>query len=228
MLLIFDWDGTLADSESHIVQALQQASTQMGLPDRAHDDCARLIGLGLADAARRLHPQLEQVAIAEFCAAYSQRFRELESEGYALRLFDGAEALLQRLLRQGHQLAVATGKSRRGLDRALANAGIEDYFRATRTADESASKPDPRMLRELLSETKTAVENAAMIGDTSFDMQMAQALDMPRVAATYGVHAKAELMAFSPHWLIDEPSALLDWPALHSGTSIGLSFTGHD
>ncbi|MGB5324506.1 MAG: HAD-IA family hydrolase [Pseudomonadales bacterium] len=214
MLLIFDWDGTLADSESHIVHALQQAGDTLGLPERAHRDCASLIGLGLADAARKLHPQLQPVQVSAFCKAYSERFMALESAGYALRLFDGVDVLLEKLLNDGHELAIATGKSRRGLDRALANAGLAKLFSATRTADESASKPDPAMLRDLLRYMDSKADEAVMIGDTSYDMQMAQALGMRRVAATYGVHEEKILQRYSPDWLIDKPPALLNWPML--------------
>ncbi|NNC54169.1 MAG: HAD hydrolase-like protein, partial [Pseudomonadales bacterium] len=150
MLLIFDWDGTLADSEMHIVTALQQASVALGLAEPVHEDCSRLIGLGLADAARHLHPALDAAQVKHFCETYSQRFVALESEGHRLRLFDGAERMLEQLLQQGHRLAVATGKSRRGLDRALGVTGLRPMFCATATADETASKPDTAILHALL------------------------------------------------------------------------------
>lgn len=216
MLLIFDWDGTLADSEAHIVSALQRASEVHGLPVRERRACASLIGLGLAEAATRLHPQLQGDSVNRFCRTYSDCFRELEKQGHALRLFAGVEAMLEALLVAGHTLAVATGKSRRGLDRALANSGLEDLFTATRTADESASKPDPTMLIDLLDATGSEVRDAVMIGDTTYDMQMAQALGMSRVAATYGVHESRTLREFSPDWLIGNPAALLDWPRLNA------------
>ncbi|NNL10134.1 MAG: HAD-IA family hydrolase, partial [Pseudomonadales bacterium] len=215
MLLIFDWDGTLADSELHIVSALQQASAESGLDTPTHASCARLIGLGLTDAARHLHPELDATQVKNFCATYSRRFIALENEGHRLRLFHGAEQVLEKLLNQGHHLAVATGKSRRGLDRALDTSGLRPMFCATATADETASKPSPAMLHALLEQTGTSVEAAVMIGDTSFDMKMAQAARMRRVAATYGVHELSELEQFSPDWLIENPAQLLAWPALH-------------
>ena len=214
MLLIFDWDGTLADSEAHIVRALQQAGAAVGLPERGHQQCAVLIGLGLREAAQRLYQDLSERDIDDFCASYSEHFRALEASTFGMQLFEGAESTLVELQRRGHSLAVATGKSRAGLDRALTASGLHGAFLATRTADESQSKPDPTMLKQLLALTKTSTDAAVMIGDTSFDMQMAASIGMAKVAANYGVHGVDELEAFQPEWSMNSIVELLDWPDL--------------
>ncbi|NNL56531.1 MAG: HAD hydrolase-like protein [Pseudomonadales bacterium] len=214
MLLIFDWDGTLADSELHIVTALRAAAEELGWQLQSHRDCASVIGLGLREAACTLYAGLSEPDIDHYCRSYRDHFRNLANTTQPLRLFEQAEATLFELQRRGHALAVATGKSRQGLDRALQECGLAELFCATRTADESQSKPHPAMLRDILSSTTTAVDGAAMIGDTSFDMQMASALGMPRVAANYGVHSAADLEQFDPVWSIDRIDQLLDWPGL--------------
>ncbi len=203
MLLIFDWDGTLADSESHIVAALQACIAEQGLEFRSHRACAQCIGLGLEQTARRLFPDLTDSALPAFRQAYSQSYLSLAESEYRLNLFDGATDALDALKAQGHLLAVATGKSRAGLDRVLDESGLKDRFVCTRAADETASKPDPLMLREILEECASPVEQACMIGDSSYDLEMAQRIGMKSIAVSYGVHDAEQLVEFNPVATVD-------------------------
>lgn len=211
MLYIFDWDGTLADSRGHIVAALQATISQMGLASRTDNACASIIGLGLREAVAVLYPKLHDDEVELFCHGYSQNFIQLERESFPLALFDNAANTLDVLLSRGHSLAIATGKSRRGLDRVLDKLQISDKFVVSRAADETASKPNPKMLHEILQVTGARVEQAVMIGDSSYDMAMAQQLAMPRIAATYGVHDRQQLEAYHPIFFIDAIDHLLHW-----------------
>ncbi len=188
-LLIFDWDGTLADSAGAIVSRMQEAIAALGLPARSDRQIAELIGLGLDDALARLFPELEPAHAASLIADYGRRYRELPPD----RLFKGVIETLTQLQTAGYQLAVATGKSRRGLARALEQTGLHAYFCASRCADETAAKPDPCMLNELLLATATEPEQALMIGDTEYDMAMARAAGIPALGVACGVHDTGRL-----------------------------------
>ncbi len=214
MLLIFDWDGTLADSKDHIVNAMQAAIEELSLPAQDREACARMIGLGLLEVSKRLFPDLASDGHQRFAETYSHHFTRLRLEYGGTQFFPRALPTLRELKARGHSLAVATGKSRRGLDRVLLADNIEDLFVATRAADETESKPSPRMLNELLNETGTAVDDAVMIGDTSYDLEMATRAGMQSIAVSYGVHSVADLREYKPALIIDCMSELLHWPAL--------------
>ena len=225
MLLIFDWDGTLADSREHIVAAMQAAITSLQLPSRSDDHCAQMIGLGLRETAMQLfscfytngvdqQDGIDEKGLTQFAECYSKHFVTLKQHHGATQFFPGAIETLVQLKEQGHLLAVATGKSRRGLDRALMADNLVDLFVATRAADETASKPSPVMLEALLRETGMTVEQAVMIGDTSYDMQMAANIDMRRIAVSYGVHEVSVLEQYAPSLVIDRMDQLLQWSAL--------------
>ena len=190
-LVIFDWDGTLLDSAGEIVSAMQDSIAALGLAPRTDRDLRRLIGLGLQDAFSRLYPELDAAALQELLQAYRQRY------GTTPRVygeaFPGVEDSLHALRGRGHHLAVATGKSRRGLDRAITATGWADHFTASRCADETAGKPDPLMLEELLSELELAPEQALMVGDTTYDMEMARRAGMDAIGVAWGVHERHEL-----------------------------------
>lgn len=220
MLLIFDWDGTLADSESHIVAALQAGIAEMRLEYRSHHDCAQCIGLGLEQTARRLFPEIADSELDGFRAVYSKNYLLLAESEYRLNLFDGVEACLDELQSQGHLLAVATGKSRVGLDRVLQESGLAGRFVSTRAADETASKPDPLMLREILHEQAALVDQALMIGDSTYDLEMARNLNMARVGVSYGVHSIEQLEAFQPVAMVHQISELT---AVIEGLNSGLA-----
>lgn len=205
-LFIFDWDGTLMDSERQIVCCMQLAAQDVGLVAPAHDVVRVIIGLGLPEAIQRLFPQQPAARREQLRQAYARRF--VAAAGGRSEMFAGARELLQGLRQRGHLLAVATGKSRAGLDRVLRDTGLTNFFDATRCADETASKPQPRMLQELLAELQVAPEEAVMIGDTSFDLEMAAALAMPRVAVAHGVHAASELAKYGPLAIVADIPAL--------------------
>lgn len=209
-LLIFDWDGTLADSAAQIVGAMQRAIQGLQLPARSDESIRELIGLGLNEALARLYPEIEVTGLRSLLDSYRAQWLA-EGAGEA-PLFNGALAAVQALHEQGFRIAIATGKSRRGLKRSLAH-HVELYRLVcnSRTADETASKPDPRMLRELLEDEGLRPEQAVMIGDTEYDIAMAAALGMPGLGVTCGVHAAERLRAAGACGLIEGVHALPDW-----------------
>lgn len=222
-LLIFDWDGTLADSEGLIVRSMQMAISDLGLPPRGDRAIAELIGLGMTDGMQRLYPELDTEELIRLLMSYRASFVGQPGDPVAAAreapLFDGAERALAALADGGYRLAVATGKPRPGLDRSLRHhATLQPLFAATRTADETANKPDPLMLRELLDELRVPVERALMVGDTEYDAAMARAIGMPMVGVTCGVHAPQRLRSAGAMGLIESVAALPGW--LRSGAQI--------
>ncbi len=209
-LLIFDWDGTLMDSTRQIVAAMQAAARDLGLPGRSERAIQDIIGLGLKEAMERLYPALAPDRYPALLAAYRRHWFGPANDS---RLFPGAGETLQRLHRQGYLLAVATGKGRPGLDRVLAETGLAGLFAATRCADETLSKPDPRMVQEILALTGTPPERALVIGDTEHDMRMACNAGVARVAATYGVHDCDRLRPYRPLVCLDDITELPAWLA---------------
>lgn len=209
-LLVFDWDGTLVDSIARIVESMRVAAAECGLPWLDDMTIRGIIGLGLPEAIRSLYPDLEDAAqIAVFRQIYSDHYLSLESTPSPL--FDGVLESLLAFRAQGYRLAVATGKSRRGLDRVLAGHGWQDFFDVTRCADETASKPDPQMLHEILAHCGVAPEQALMVGDSPFDLQMAQRAGMTAVAVGYGAQPLAVLQAYRPQLAIDSFDGLGRW-----------------
>ncbi len=212
MLFIFDWDGTLIDSTGHIVAAMQQAARELGFPVLADAAVQNIIGLGLPEAILALYPELDDAARHELRLGYAKHYIALNEEPPGL--FGGVADTLDRLKIEGHHLAVATGKSRRGLQRVLGQLDMLDYFHATRCADETRSKPHPQMLHELLVELKAPAERAVMIGDTEYDMAMAQQADMPRIGVDYGAHEADRLLRYEPDMLLSDFPQLLQWRGL--------------
>ena len=192
-LIVFDWDGTLMNSELRIVTCMQRAAEDVGLPLPEHAAASDVIGLGLDDALARLFPGVDEKALDAVVAAYRRHWlgKEVESE----TMFDGAFEVVEQLRDSGHLLAVATGKSRRGLDVALAQHGLGAFFHATRCADETFSKPHPQMLEEILTDLDTASERAIVVGDTEYDMQMAANAGVAAVGVAHGVHSPERLLA---------------------------------
>src|SRR5215831_9802445 len=170
-LLVFDWDGTIADSTGLIVSCLKDACADVGLPVPGDTDARHVIGLGLVDALRHVAPMLPRERYAEISAAYGRRYLERDDK---IVLFDGVRELLTELVLAGHLLAIATGKSRAGLARSLAQQGIADRFVATRCADEGFPKPHPDMLLALMDRTGVEAGETLMIGDTTHDMELAR------------------------------------------------------
>jgi len=211
-LIVFDWDGTLIDSTGAIAECIQEAAREMGLgvPDR--DRARHVIGLGLHASLRYAVPDLRAEQTAEFVALYRRQFLARED---AMQLFPGVLGLLEALRARGHVLAVATGKSRRGLERALDATALRPYFEATRCADETEPKPDPAMLRELLTELAQDPGRTLMIGDTSHDLQMAAAAGVDAVAVGYGAHAERSLVALRPRACLASVQDLREWLLRH-------------
>ncbi len=200
-LVIFDWDGTLMDSVAHIVDSIQQAAIVMEQPIPSMAASRHIIGLGLPEAMAILFPQATKAQCDLIRQQYAQQFMLGAPE--KVQLFAGVRQLLTELREQGVLLAVATGKSRAGLNRVLAQTGLGDYFIATRCADETVSKPHPLMLQELLAYTSIAIDDAVMVGDTSYDLEMAQRLAMPRIGVSYGVHSVEVLQSYQPLAIVD-------------------------
>jgi phosphoglycolate phosphatase len=210
-LLVFDWDGTIIDSATTIAQCIRLAAGDLGLEVPTMEQARHVIGLGLHDALRAAVPGLAAERTAEFVGRYREHFRTREDQ---MGLFGGMRELLERLSAR-RLLGIATGKSRRGLDRALEATGLRPYFRASRCADETNPKPDPAMLRELMEELAVTADNALMIGDTSHDLEMARAARVDALAVTYGAHAEAGLRACGPRGCVASVAQLGEWLATH-------------
>ena len=214
-LVVFDWDGTLMDSEARIVAAVRSAIECADLEPRSDQAIREIIGLGLPEAVRALYPEEPEQARTRLAATYRQAFGRAIAERPA-ELFPHARETLEALEAAGYLLAVATGKSRAGLQRDLDLTGLHTRFVATRTADECGSKPHPRMLRELLDELGLEPSAALMVGDTLFDLEMAHNAGVPAAAAGWGVHAADRLRAASPEVLLDTLGELPEWLARRS------------
>ena len=207
-LLVFDWDGTLMDSAAAIAESLQAACAELGLPVPSNQRARHVIGLGLADAMAYVLPGLSTQDYKQVLDAYRVQF--LQRDG-GTTLFPGAAEMIRELHGAGFLLAVATGKSRRGLDRALEETGLGDFFHTTRCADEGFSKPHPGMLEAVMDTLATPPVATVMIGDTTHDLEMANAAGVAAVAVTYGAHERPALAACQPLAMIDELPGLRDW-----------------
>ena len=206
--IVFDWDGTLFDSAAVIAECIQQAARDMALPVPDHRTARHVIGLGLNDSLRHAMPSLAADRYPEFLALYRGYFLERED---SLSLFPGVTELLADLKERGHRLAVATGKPRRGLERALAASGIGPLFTASRCGDETQSKPDPAMLLELMSELRLQASDLLMVGDTSHDLRMAKNAGVDAVAVSYGAHPEDALRALEPRACVASVVELRQW-----------------
>jgi phosphoglycolate phosphatase len=195
-LVVFDWDGTLMDSEARIVSSMQAAFADLGRASPPPAAVREVIGLGLVEAIRRL----PGVASDEPIEAVMDRYRHhyLSANATPTPMFGGARSLLEGLHARNRLLAVATGKSRRGLEQALEQSGLREHFHATRCAEETFSKPNPTMLFELMDELGVDAGNTLMVGDTEFDLLMAKNAGVRALAVTYGAHPAERLSAHEP------------------------------
>lgn len=193
-LIIFDWDGTLIDSEANIVCCMQTAMADLGFPVRPAEDIRNIIGLGLQESLMTLYPGSD----VEFHAKLVDRYRYHFLTSDPSQPFEGIDSVLKQLLDQQYLLAVATGKGRLGLKRALDHTGYGRLFHATRCADETRSKPHPQMLMEILDELGVEPDKALMIGDTEYDLMMAKNANVASLAVCYGVHEKQRLLQCEP------------------------------
>lgn len=208
-LIVFDWDGTLADSIGQIVASIDHAIAVTGFPARSTEEIQEIIGLGLVESLVALFPQADPSTFGAFAQAYRDHW--VANARDDLRLFDGAANLLRNLAADGYQLAVATGKSRHGLDHALTQAGVTELISASRCADETESKPAPDMLLEILDELNLAPGAALMIGDSVHDLGMAERAGVPSVGVLSGVHDAQRLRKHSPVAVLEWATDLPQW-----------------
>jgi phosphoglycolate phosphatase len=207
-LIVFDWDGTIVDSTSMIAVCIQKAAADLGLTVPTMEQASHVIGLGLHEALSRAVPELPAGRIEEFSARYRHHWFACEPE---IVLFEGIRELLVELDGCGVALAVATGKSRRGLARAFDQTGLGAFFESSRCADETHPKPHPAMLLELAEELSVAAERIVMIGDTTHDLEMAAAANSAGIGVTYGAHPREQLAACEPLALAADVGELRRW-----------------
>ncbi len=212
-LIVFDWDGTLFDSTGLIVQCIQKACADLGLPVPDDQRAAYVIGLGLHDALQHVVPGLPQERYPELGRRYRHHYMASQ---HALVLFDGTLAMLQALKARNHFVAVATGKSRAGLDESLTHASLHGLFDATRTADETASKPHPRMLNELMAVFGVPPSRTLMIGDTTHDLMLASNAGTASLGVSYGAHEPESFAAHGPLAVLHSTRELHDWLLEHA------------
>ena len=208
-LLIFDWDGTLIDSTGRIISSFQGGARELGMRIPPDEDVRNIIGLGLKEAIEQVMPELSSAEVGALAQAYSRHYLEVDETPTAL--FHAVEEGLEQLRSSGFRLAVATGKSRRGLDRVMQETGLGHLFEITRCADEARSKPHPLMLEEILARTEVSVDAALMIGDTDYDLTMATNAGMDALAVTYGAHELSRLEQAQPTHKVDSFVEFLDW-----------------
>jgi len=207
-LVVFDWDGTLADSTALIASAIQRACHDLGepIPDPAR--ARHVIGLGLADALAHVAPALPRERYAELAARYRYHYMIADAE---IPLFAGVSEMLSELEERSVLLAIATGKSRAGLDRALEHQGIARHFVATRCADEGPPKPNPDMLLHLIDLVGAKPASTLMIGDTTHDLELARNAGVAALAVSYGAHDSSHFAPFAPLATLDSVAALRAW-----------------
>ncbi len=208
-LLVFDWDGTLADSEACIIDAMQLASTDAELPMCSDVQIRDVIGLSLDVAIETLFPEAEITVRSSVADRYREHYFSTSTS--AVPVFKGVVDILEKLNQENYFLAVATGKSRRGLDRSLSETGLNKYFHTTRCADETISKPNPQMLIEIIDFFGLQAMDALMIGDSEYDLQMANNAGMESVAVSYGVHDVERLQQCGPLAIIHNITELSDF-----------------
>jgi phosphoglycolate phosphatase len=207
-LIVFDWDGTLMDSTATIVKCIQASAKDLGLPIPDNKAASYVIGLGLQDAMEAAMPDLDPKYYPRMVERYRYHWQAKDQE---LPLFDGVREMLTELSQQGYFLAVATGKSRVGLNRALDAAKLVSLFDATRCADETFSKPHPAMLQELTRELGQDLKRTVMIGDTTHDLQMAINAGAAGIGVHYGAHSADELGLLKPLYAANSVPALHSW-----------------
>ncbi|MEQ1527109.1 MAG: HAD-IIIA family hydrolase [Gallionella sp.] len=207
-LIVFDWDGTVMDSTAIIVNSIQLACRDVGLPIPDDEAARYVIGLGLDQALRHAVPTMTEAQRPEMVTRYRHHF--LQQDG-AIPLFNGARETITELHEAGYQLAVATGKTHAGLTRAMASSDMTHYFHSTRTADRTFSKPNPAMLLELMEELDVSPERTLMIGDTTHDLQMAHNAKVDVVAVGHGAHSEEQLRALKPLTLVEDFVELKAW-----------------
>ncbi len=212
-LVVFDWDGTLFDSTALISRCIQSACADLGIAVPSDRDARYVIGMGLVEALQHAAPGLPRERYGELGVRYRHHYGTRQHE---LTLFDGVLPMLAALRASRHRLGIATGKSRAGLDHALASVELHGLFDATRTADETASKPHPRMLLELMAELGVAPERTLMIGDTSHDLLLARNAGAAALGVAYGAHEPDGLAGHGALHIAHSVAELSRWLAEHA------------
>jgi len=212
-LIVWDWDGTLADSAGMITNAIVKAAEQVGLPPLTPQAASSIIGLGLPEAIDALYRDISVDQAKALATYYNINYFAGESE---ILLFPGAADTIKTLNRRGFKLAVATGKSRRGLNLALEHTELRRYFHATRTVDECFSKPHPQMLDELMDDLVVLPERTLMIGDTSYDLEMAKNAGVNAIGVTYGAQSSNQWQDMDPIQQFGDFASLSQWLLEHA------------
>jgi phosphoglycolate phosphatase len=207
-LIVFDWDGTIMDSTAVIAGSIQAACRDLGLTIPDDETARHVIGLGLDQALRYAVPDMPEAMCPDLVERYRHHFL---AQDEAIPLFEGARETIAELRDAGYRLGVATGKSRAGLDRAMESTGMKSYFHATRTADQTFSKPNPAMLFELMDELAVSTGRTLMVGDTTHDVQMAQNAKVDVVAMGHGAHPPEQLQELNPLALMGDFAELRVW-----------------
>ncbi|BBI99490.1 haloacid dehalogenase [Ferrigenium kumadai] len=207
-LIVFDWDGTVMDSTAVIAGSIQAACRDLDLPVPSDEDARHVIGLGLGQALRHAVPTAPESMYEPLAERYRHHFL---AQDQTIPLFEGARETIEELHGAGYWLGVATGKSRAGLERVLDASGLRSYFHATRTADQTFSKPHPAMLLELMDELAVDADRTLMIGDTTHDVQLAQNAGVDVVAVAYGAHPPEQLQELAPLALVGDFAELREW-----------------
>ena len=207
-LIVFDWDGTLMDSTAAIVKSIQAAADALNLPVPDRQAAAHVIGLGLYEAMEAVMPGIDPAFYPKMAEHYRRLYLQFSQE---ITLFDGVTDMLEDLAAKDYRLAVATGKSRKGLDRVLQETSTSHFFHATRTADQTHSKPHPAMLYEITEELGESMRRTVMIGDTTHDLLMAANAGAAGIAVQYGAHSPDELRCLSPLYTAESVISLHEW-----------------
>jgi len=208
-LIIFDWDGTLMDSESKIVNCFRKAVADININYPGDEAVRNIIGLGLKEALDVLIPNQTESTRQQVVDRYREHFLHLDDT--EMPLFRGVEEGLKRLQSVNYSLAIATGKARVGLEKVLQHTGLAEHFIISRCADETMSKPHPRMVLDILAETGVPADRAIVVGDTTYDVEMAQRADTDALAVCYGVHHREKLLAQQPIACVENFEAVLEW-----------------
>ena len=205
--IVFDWDGTLMDSISKIVETMQSSAIHLGLPVPSYNQAKDVIGISLLPALKKLFNIHDEKIAMDLFYTYKAHFKNHAQTSSPL--FSGTIALLEQLKQRGYLLAVATGKGRQGLEHNWQHSDTKHFFSASRTADDAQSKPSPDMLQQILSELNLSADQVLMVGDTTYDMAMAEAINMDRIAVSFGVHSANVLQKHTPLAVIDTLDDLL-------------------
>ncbi len=213
-LLVFDWDGTLMDSKAQIVNCMQSAIQALQEEPPSNEQISNIIGLGLEEAIISLYPLMDGKRVVKMAQTYREFY--LYKDKTPSPLFPGVPEMLAGLREQGYNLAVATGKSRRGLDKGLQETNLHEMFPITRCADETRSKPHPQMLEEILVDHNLEPQQALMIGDSEYDLQMAQNAKVDSLAVSYGVHGLIRLLKQDPVGFVDKAEQIPGWLEKHA------------